>query len=37
MGVVDLLRTKSFQPVLEVLSLGHSLLAYVNGDYIGIL
>ncbi|XP_057517906.1 beta-galactosidase 13-like [Amaranthus tricolor] len=35
MGVVDLLRTKSFQPVLEVLSLGHSLLAYVNGDYIG--
>ncbi|XP_048492479.1 beta-galactosidase 14 [Beta vulgaris subsp. vulgaris] len=31
----DLPFKKSFRPVLQVLSLGHALLAYVNGEYVG--
>ncbi|KAJ8424862.1 hypothetical protein Cgig2_003149 [Carnegiea gigantea] len=32
---VDLPRKKSLRPVLQVLSLGHGLLAFVNGEYVG--
>ncbi|KAH9622550.1 hypothetical protein KSS87_020073 [Heliosperma pusillum] len=32
---IDLPFKKSLQPVIQVLSLGHVLLAYVNGEYIG--
>lgn len=35
MSPVDLPFKKSIKPILRVASLGHALLAFVNGEYIG--
>lgn len=33
----DLPRKNGASPILRIMSLGHSLLAFVNGEYIGTL
>lgn len=35
LGPEDLPKKNEISPVIRILSLGHSLLAFVNGQYVG--